>query len=287
MRERICKAFRRIPGYIWNTISDSQYYGLYQTSAQNIHRGLGFSEETLTDLMLLQISKKIPYEVLTVKFGRNYEGNEGADFELLFADRSGVIGLRIQSKRLKMANNNYFYSGLDYPGHTPYQVNRLIQAAAMNNFAPLYFFYNYWDLDFQYKNFLNPLVSRVSCCRLYSKSSLGVTMASAGDVEALINQNPGRKLLEDVLPFCWPVYCLACCLFSDLTNSIYKFVTEYMMMDAEKYKIKIHKEIPKPVKARFEGIFEEDAPGYTVIVLDAENPNRDANSLRRFYQNKK
>ena len=139
MRDRLCRTLRYISQKVWDWMSDSQYFGFYQTSQQNINRGLGFGEETITDLVLLEISKRQPYDVITVKYGKNYEAYEGADWEWWILSRSGIIGLRFQAKKLHFSANGYEYTHLDYrqKSNNQYQVDILIHRAKKIGLIPL------------------------------------------------------------------------------------------------------------------------------------------------------
>ena len=65
MREKLCKTFKYISGYVWDLLRDSQYYGFYQTSLTNINRGLGLNEETISDLIFLKAIQRQPYDIIS------------------------------------------------------------------------------------------------------------------------------------------------------------------------------------------------------------------------------
>ena len=222
MREKLCRTLRYISQKVWDWMGDSQYFGFYQTSQQNIIRGLGFGEETITDLVLLEITKRQPYDVITVKYGRTYEAHEGADWEWWILSTSGIIGLRFQAKRVHFSTSGYEYTHLDYKQkNNQYQVDILIQRAQRLRLVPLYIFYNFWDLDYPFYKYISHL-NNFKCCRVYSRRNLGITIASAVRIKNLIDK--GKKRLSDVLSISYPIYALGCCNFSDLSESIFKFI---------------------------------------------------------------
>lgn len=276
MRDRLCRTFRYISQKVWDWLIDSQYYGLYQTSRSNISRGIGMGEETITDLVLLEISKRQPSDVITVKFGRNYEFQEGADWEWWFLSKSGIIGLRLQAKRIHSFNGLYEYTHLDYRSGNSFQVDVLINNAQRKELTPLYILYNFWDLDFSFYNFINHGLRNLACCKVYSRSSrrnFGITIASAFAIRDLVHQNPPGKKLLDILPVSWPIYCLTCCGFSDLSESVSSFLNEYVLMHEPDFKVKIYESLPEEVFLRLKGDFDELAPTYTSFILDLEHPH--------------
>ncbi len=179
MRERLCRTFKHISFKVWNILGDSQYYGYYQISHQNITRGLGLCEETISDLILLELSKRHPYDVISIKFNKRYEAQEGADWEWWILSQSGIVGLRLQAKRLHVSGNSYEYKYLDYRQRSTnkYQVDILIQRAQNMRMIPLYMFFNWWDIHYKHYRYMNNNIP--SCCKVYTRRNLGITIASA------------------------------------------------------------------------------------------------------------
>jgi len=277
MREKLCKTFRYISTNVWNLLGNSQYYGFYQTSRLTINRGLGFSEETISDLILLKISERQPYDIISVKFGRNYEAQEGADWEWWVLSRSGIIGLRLQTKRLHINGNTYEYTHLDYRRRTDnqYQVDILVQQAQSQGMTPLYMFFNWWDLNYSFRNYINPNIPK--CCRVSSSRNLGITIASAMEIRNAVHNN--QKSLSDILPISYLISCLACCQYSDLAESISKFLNKYIIK--QEFEIKIHDRLPKNVYLRLKGEFDEKSPIYTSFILDLEAPHEEINKIQK------
>jgi len=274
MREKLCKTFKYISGYVWDLLRDSQYYGFYQTSLTNINRGLGLKEETISDLILLKVIQRQPYDIISIKFGKNYEAQEGADWEWWFLSRSGIIGLRLQAKRIHINRGIIEYSHLDYQKQGNYQVDILLQQAQSKGMIPLYIFYNWWDLNFPFRDYVNSIIP--FCCKVYSSRNLEVTIASAIEVGKAVHSS--KKSLSDILPISYPISCLFCCQYSDLTKSLHVFLNRYITK--QEIDIKIYETLPKDVYMRLKGEFDEKSPIYTVFILDLEEPYKDLDKIK-------
>ena len=300
MKDKICRTFKHISGKVWNLLDDSGYYGLYKTSASNISRGLGLGEETITDLALLEISKRQPLDIITVKFGKYREAQEGADWEWWFLSQSGIIGMRIQAKRIHFVNGEYEYTYLDYKrSENEYQVDVLLENAQKRRVVPLYAFYNYWDIDFPFKNYLNPVLTSLKCCKVESPKKLGITIVSAFDIRILVchtdfdnsikfesNLNTRakksigpKKKLSDVLPRSFPIHCLTCCSSSDLKKSVSRFLNKYVVKsDSE---VVVHEKLPEDVYLRLKGEFDQSTPTFTTFILDLDHPHEEAHMIEK------
>lgn len=125
--------FRGLSGWVWNR------------QGQAFDYGLSLQEETLTEMLLLQIAKRGAKHGLKVKmFSRAEESVNGADWEWFFKDRLCSIGFRVQAKRLYRSDASAGrYDGLDKKSS---QTDNLIKQAGANN--PIYVFYNHnWVQD--------------------------------------------------------------------------------------------------------------------------------------------
>jgi len=276
MRDKLCKTFRRIPSKTWDLLIDGSYYGFYQTSSSGIKRGIGLNEETITDVLLLDILRKQPHDVITFKFSKNYEAQEGADWEWWILSQSGIVGFRFQAKRLHRnhVNGKYEYSHLDYADKNGYyQVDKLINQARITGFVPMYIFYNYWDIDFPFTQYKNRRIPQ--CCQTRGKQDLGVTICAAKNIQNLIHLK--KKALQDILPHTFPLYCITCCNSSDFTESVKKFIEEYLRVRD----FKIHMELPIEVYARLKGEGDESSPVYTSLIFDLEKTSEYAINFKK------
>jgi len=272
MKDRLCNTFKYISKYVWNLLSDSHYYGFYQTSPKHISIGLSLSEETISDMTLLKTSQRHPYDIISVKFGKTLESGEGTDWEWWVISSSGIIGLKLQAKRIHVKSNNYEYTFLDYKpkNSKKYQAEILVEQAQKKRMIPLYIFFNWWDLNYPFRNYINRNIPQ--CCKVYTSRSLGVTIASGWEIKrAVFNK---QKSLSHILPLSYPIRCLACCQNSDLTESVFKFLQKITGKKIEE-KNYLHKQLPRELYLRLRGEFKDTSPIYTIFLLDLESPHDD------------
>jgi len=119
------------------------YYSIYKISralAEWRRKQPHVNEESLTDYLLWQISKTVPW-VRYHKFSRRKEGEEtGADWEWWFVDRQHALGMRVQAKLL---HNSSKQNGkaLLYRNKKGYQIEMLIRSSITKGVLPFYAFY--------------------------------------------------------------------------------------------------------------------------------------------------
>jgi len=131
---------------------------------------------------------------------------------------------------------------------------------------PLYIFYNWWDLNFPFRDYVNSSIP--SCCKVYFSKNLGLTIASAIKVRKTIRSC--KKSLS--------ISCLFCCQYSNLTKSLYVFLDRHIIK--KEIDIKIYEKLPKDVYMRLKGKFDEKLPIYTVFILDLEEPYKDLDKIK-------
>ena len=106
--------------------------------------GLGFSEDTVSDLNMLQIARS---QINEVKVGRVTKGQErfvGFDWMwLISAPGVGRAIYVVQAKKMRLDNAlSYGYGSLRYPHNPPFQIDMLQDFADSLGAVPLYCFYN-------------------------------------------------------------------------------------------------------------------------------------------------
>ncbi|MHA1972653.1 MAG: DUF6615 family protein [Candidatus Hodarchaeales archaeon] len=108
--------------------------------------GLPLKETTITDINLLELTSKNPYNVISKAYSPYREARNGADWEWWLGSGSIWIGLRVQAK--KLYPNTMKYRNIDYSNKHGRQVENLINKAlnATPPRIPIYVFYNYWDI---------------------------------------------------------------------------------------------------------------------------------------------
>jgi len=185
----LCRTFRRRALATWNLMKDG------------FRMGVDPSEPALTEINLIEIQKRHPDEVKTVKFTQWDEGTQtGADWEWWLGAQDGWLGLRVQAKRLHPGK--MVYETLDHSREGQLQVDILIEDALATGLVPLYCFYNFWD-PAQF----NPDWR----CQSFPRSvrSFGCAVAHARPVRKLIHLKTNG--LQDVIGVSMPWHCLVCC----------------------------------------------------------------------------
>ncbi len=190
----VCSTFRRLSFQTWDFLE----------SARSVDYQPG--EETITDVNVLELKKRISNRVVTHTFSKPDEGKNGADWEWWFTGPSGLwFGIRVQAKVLKLEKNEFEH--LHYKGRRKvrYQSDRLIRSALSSNvpLVPLYCLYSHWPAD------IGP---NLFTCEGFgvSPDSFGCSLISAFDVQQLRLRKMGCHL-ETVMEHAYPWHCLVCC----------------------------------------------------------------------------
>lgn len=170
---------------------------------QSERLGLSLGEETLTDILLLEIAATRTRDILVHKTPKWQEARDGLDWEWLIGnDQQGWLRYAVQAKKAKPDG---YYSALGHMVNGERQIDILKRYAAENRAIPLYCFYNYRPIDRS---------SYWNCGLSVDVSQLGVTVAELGIVEEAFSRSwPSRRRFE------WlhsrgrarPVRCLTCC----------------------------------------------------------------------------
>ena len=103
-------------------------------------------EETVTDLLTLELQRKHPREVFVHTFTKPEEGKNGADWELWLTDRlrRRWLGIRFQAKIINFDTDRFRAL------HHEHQSVRLRQAASRVGAVPLYLLYLHVDRSQQH-----------------------------------------------------------------------------------------------------------------------------------------
>lgn len=102
-----------------------------------------FSEETITDAVLLDLATQNPKEIQIFPFNKRREAYTGADWEWLFYDNKAFQPLLVQAKLLD--DRDQEYSHIDrFIGSTGIrQIDRLIATSRRRRVPAIYVFYNH------------------------------------------------------------------------------------------------------------------------------------------------
>jgi hypothetical protein len=155
----------------------------------------GVKEESLTDWLLYELSKREP-AVSYKAFTRHEEAKyTGADWDWTFVFSDGVVRFRVQAKKLFANTDNY--PGLARSNQYGQQIAKLINSAVHVPAYPIYAFYS-------------ELSSRTTCGGPGAPAR-GVYISGARRVDA--NLVAVRKQVSpvDAIAISYPMACIACC----------------------------------------------------------------------------
>ena len=127
----LCPTFETQAEKIWHELSLAQSMGIDR------------DEKTVTNNLLLEITRSHPADVITIQFLTPQEKFTGADWEWWLTDGQSWFGLLIQAKRL--GRTTHKYEELKHrvgKNRTP-QIELLLNCAKHKGIDPLYLFYNY------------------------------------------------------------------------------------------------------------------------------------------------
>lgn len=120
-----------------------------------------FGEETITDLLMMDLFLKGSTVILFKQTPRPAEAKSGTDFELwLGTDQLGWYRYAIQAKKLDLRTERYL--SLTQKNSNGLQINLLERFAHANRATPLYCLYNYTDKVEESQHW--------HCCNAYSNS---------------------------------------------------------------------------------------------------------------------
>lgn len=124
------------------------------------------SEETITDINLLEIKRARLPDILVSKSDKSQESVTGIDWEWwIGSNSSGWWRYAVQAKKLSKERK---YHKLRHKVGTEYQIDILEKYAKANNCIPLYTFYNYTDSNTLHQNW--------HCNLDFEKEQLGCTV---------------------------------------------------------------------------------------------------------------
>ncbi len=166
--------------------------------------GVRHGEETITDLLMLDLMRKLSGHVMATQTPKREEAKSGTDFEL-WVERStrGWVRFAVQAKRIDFKRSTY--SGLNYKVNGTKQMHLLKRFADANGAIPVYCFYNYYE---------NPKCSdHWRCCsKPYVEEQLGCTIATLRTVKRAAKRR-GAKNFDWIhkQPGTMPLSCLLIC----------------------------------------------------------------------------
>ena len=165
--------------------------------------GVRHGEETITDLLMLDLMRQLPGQVLATQTPKHIEAMSGTDFEL-WVERPNRRWVRfaVQAKRINFKRSTY--RGLNHKVNGTKQMHLLERFADLNGAIPVYCFYNYYD---------NPKCSDHwrFCNRPYVAEQLGCTFATLQTIRRAAKKHGAKNFdwihkQPDTIPWsCLPI----------------------------------------------------------------------------------
>ena len=177
--------------------------------------GMPFNEETITESVLLKLSRRLAPEIDIKAYTKAEEKETGADWEFCFRSACSrkKYGVRVQAKRLY---KNGQYGAIGGIEKADSQHDRLVQAVYTNGIVPIYVLYNssllFNDID------MHPIIKYDfygfhECTMapyghgwpLFSPSVWGCSVAPVSDI-ASAGARPKPGALPNMKPWHW-LFC--------------------------------------------------------------------------------
>jgi hypothetical protein len=109
------------------------------------HQNFAFSEETITETILLDLATLHSNEIRVLPFNKPQEAKTGADWEWCFYNRRGnsFVQMLIQAKVLDDSDKDYAHIDRFIGNSRVRQIDRLLATARRRNVPAMYVFYNH------------------------------------------------------------------------------------------------------------------------------------------------
>jgi hypothetical protein len=253
--------FAKLARWTWNRLADCH------------RREIAFSEETITETLLYQLSKKFSGRGFEIKsFNKYEEGTSymrgaptGADWEFWIADKSWKgIRLRIQAKRLFLESGKY--ESFDA---TSAQHKNLENSAHAHGAIPLYVLYNGPTHSEAFPKpypFCMWQCCGPFCLSKFSKKHWGCAVALPSSVHM-----PKQPEPIDIFPM-WPWHCLFCPSKSSHANlNLPMLCLEALQTMGLRDTLELSSEVPRWVAVLREGRVPELEKGLKGVVLIQDN----------------
>ena len=168
-----------VPTYTLDTILESLSRDVWERlrdiKALSPKYNVRFGEETITDLLMLDLNRHVLTQGLFVQTSKDREAIRGTDFEWwLGSDVTGWIRLAVQAKKLDLKSNRY--NKLNHTINNVKQIDRLERYANRHGAIPLYCLYNYNDN-------VNPYEHWHCCQRPFDEEAFGCTLTPSSNIQ--------------------------------------------------------------------------------------------------------
>ncbi|WP_370464623.1 DUF6615 family protein [Microbulbifer sp. YPW1] len=136
-----------------------------------------FGEETITDLVLLELKRLSPQNVLILQTSKAAEASTGTDWEWwIGSDRVGWTRYAVQAKKMNWDTERY--NSITQRTGSKLQIDVLDAFAASNGAIPLYCFYN---------SATSTAKSAWNCCKAFDAPQLACTVTPSAIVRPCIS----------------------------------------------------------------------------------------------------
>ena len=174
--------FESLASSTWGWLGDSKRFNL------------GFSEDTISDLNMLEVARSVQGEVQVGRVSKRRERFVGFDWMWLISrpgTRRAIYVVQAKKMRLDDAQS-YSYGSLKYPSSPPFQIDALKAFADSIGAIPLYCFYNYVD-DSVANAYWHCTQQRDPC-------QMGCTLAPLKAVRT-VHDGPGKRDFSSIHKF--------------------------------------------------------------------------------------
>ena len=170
-------------------------------------RSVRFGEETITDLLMLDLNRLGSTKALFTPTSKPVEAIQGTDFECwVGSEGAGWLRFAIQAKKLDLTKSRYNELGRCVKSRQKKQIKILEEFAQANRAAPLYCLYNFWEPA-------DPQTHGTCCQRPFTKEQLGCTITASSTIQDVLKAPKGRKTFDYIhrCKYTVPWRCLAIC----------------------------------------------------------------------------
>ena len=170
-------------------------------------RSVRFGEETITDLLMLDLNRLGPAKALFTPTSKPVEAIQGTDFECwVGSDDAGWLRFAIQAKKLDLATSRYKELGRSVKSQQKRQIDILESFAQANRAAPLYCLYNF-------SKSADPQIHGKCCQGSFSVDQLGCTITASSTIQDVLKFPTGRKTFDYIhrREYTLPWRCLVLC----------------------------------------------------------------------------
>jgi hypothetical protein len=169
-------------------------------------RGLAFSEESLTETVLMDIAESYPGQLRIVSFNKHQEGRNGADWAWAFRNAAGTqnLAMLVQAKALDFTDRTYPEIKRKVGRGTPpvRQIDRLLDTANSWGWPAVYVFYNHLSKTSRIPNNCQTLPKM----RTSMPEAWGISIATAEAVSRVLDD----QSFDTHRRHSMPLHCLLC-----------------------------------------------------------------------------